>query len=55
MSSAHELLQASKSDTLVDLLGGKSIAAYLGEQWSHLHPDVLPAIDVLQDALSNPR
>jgi len=51
MSLAHGLLQAHTLEEVKEVLGSRKVKEYLGELWVKRHPDVLPAIDRLEQAL----
>jgi hypothetical protein len=48
MNRSHELLQAAKRGELVDLLGQRSVAQFLGEEWTRANPGVMGAVAELQ-------
>lgn len=50
MLSAHELLQATKQGCLTDVLRGRSITQFLGQDWVQMHPRVQPFIQALATA-----
>jgi hypothetical protein len=46
MHACHSLLQAAKNGSVATLLGGRSVAAFLGEGWVRKHPRVWPHLQV---------
>lgn len=50
MDAAHRLLQAAKTDSLVALLGNRTVSVYLGSSWVSAHPKVWPYIQVVEAA-----
>jgi hypothetical protein len=48
MHTSHYLLQAAKANTLTSLLGGRTIAQFLGSSWVGRHPRVIPTIKEFQ-------
>ena len=48
MNTSHLILQAAKANDVASLLGGRSIAQFLGESWVGRHPGVIPAVKKVQ-------
>lgn len=49
MHTSHLLLQAaSASGSIASVIGGGSVAAFLGQRWVDAHPIVLPFIRTLE-------
>jgi hypothetical protein len=48
MDRGHELLQATKNNSIMEVLGNLSISEYLGELWVRRHPSVLEYIRKLE-------
>lgn len=51
MSRGHEILQAAKNNTVMEILGNLSISEYLGELWVRRHPSVQEFISKLEKEL----
>ena len=51
MDKAHDILQASKNDGVVQLLDGRSISEYLGSVWVKKHPAVIQYINSVKALL----
>lgn len=54
MSAAHLLLQATTAEEIRNVLGAKNVRQYLGDVWVQKHPNVKPAIEVLESFLQTP-
>jgi hypothetical protein len=52
MSNCHSLLQAAKVGKLTEELRGGPISDFLGPAWVRLHPDVIPAIQTVEELLA---
>lgn len=52
MNSAHELLAAAKSNSLIAILAGRTVSDFLSTVWVKQHPSVLPAIQALEAAIA---
>ena len=48
MHTCHELLKSAKAQSLRTLLGGRTVAQFLGEAWVNRHPQVVPALREFQ-------
>ena len=44
MGRAHDLLQARNADSMLSVLGSKSVAEFLGESWLQSHKGVTSSI-----------
>ena len=51
MGRAHELLQARNADSMLSVLGSKSVAEFLGESWLQSHKGVTSSIYELESAI----
>jgi hypothetical protein len=51
MNRAHELLQASASDSVQGLLAGRSVREFLDAVWVEMHPAVVPYTEAFDAAL----
>jgi hypothetical protein len=49
MNRAHDLHMAAGAGSILAVLGGKSIAQYLGADWVACHPGVVAAVAALED------
>ena len=54
MHAGHTLLQAAKHGTLTELLAGRHVAEYLGQDWFQCNQSALLAADALQEAMRGP-
>jgi hypothetical protein len=52
MYAAHDFLQAGTLDGIRKLLGPMSVQQYLGEVWVQRHPNVKPAIAVIEGLIN---
>lgn len=51
MGRAHDLLRLSDSrESLLQLLEGRSCAAYLGDAWVRRHPVIRPSLEAFERA-----
>ena len=55
MGRAHELLQARHADSMLSVLGSKSVAEFLGESWLQSHKGVASSMCELESAIKMER
>jgi hypothetical protein len=53
MHACHLLLQTAKNGSIPTLLGGRSVAEFLGERWVREHPRVWSHLQVFEALLPN--
>ena len=53
MHRAHELLQASVSGSIQELLAGRSAREFLDAVWVEMHPAVVPYTEAFDAALKD--
>lgn len=51
MGRVHTLLRAGSRDKMLDVLDGLSLQQYLGDVWLRKHPEVLPFVVAVEEAL----
>lgn len=51
MNRVHELLQATKTESVNAVLGNQSLADYLGKLWLRRHPAVMLAVNELESLI----
>lgn len=51
MGRAHELLQARSAVSMLNILGSKSVAEFLGESWLQSHKGIEASIYELESAI----
>ncbi len=51
MYRAHDLLQGTKTGTVIQILNGRSVADFLGVEWVKRHPKVLVYISNFESEL----
>ena len=49
LDMSHDLLQAAKTGSIKEILGGGTVAEFLGKQWVDAHPEVWPYVQVLDN------
>lgn len=55
LHTAHDLLQAATRDgSIASAIGTRTVAQFLGTQWLHDHPQVLPYVRALQALEATP-
>jgi hypothetical protein len=48
MHESHNLLKAAKRGSIANVVGGRSVAAFLGVQWVEAHSHMRPFIEQLE-------
>ena len=51
MHRSHDFIQAKGVEDVVELLGGRNVSEYLGEEWVQRHPKVVSFIEALEQEL----
>lgn len=52
MDAAHDILQAGSAEQARELLGALTVRQFLGDVWVQSHPEVIPAILAIENALN---